>query len=83
MDVLRELVHNHSKYEQELVDIRMRLQDCVQQKQNLSEIIQIQRIQTLTSLHSETCAESQGEGLGDPLDLLDHSYSISQTNLLE
>jgi len=83
VDVLRELVHNHSKYEQELVDIRMRLQDCVQQKQNLSEIIQIQRIQTLTSLHSETCTESQGEGMGDPLDLLDHSYSISQTNLLE
>lgn len=84
VDVLREQVHNHSKYEQELVDIRMRLLECMQQKESLTEIIQIQQIQTLTNLQRETCIESQGiEALGDPLDLLDHSYSVSQTNLLE
>jgi len=83
VDVLREQVHNHSKYEQEIVDIRMRLQECMQQKESLTEIIQIQQIQTLTSLQSETCIGSRGESMGDPLDLLDHSYSISQTNLLE
>lgn len=79
VDVLREQVHNHSKYEQELVDIRIRLQDCLMEKENLAEFVQIQQTQTLTSLKSEICLGSQVNSM----DLLDHSFSISRSNLAE
>jgi len=77
VDVLREQVHNHSKYEQELADIRIRLHDCMSEKENLTEIVL--QAQTLSSLRSETCFDSQGHNM----DLLDHSYSVSSSNLAE
>ena len=76
VDVLREQVHNHNKYEQELSDVRVRLQDCLQQKESLTGIIQMQ---SLTNLQRENCNGDKGNSN----ELLDHSYSVSQTNLQE
>jgi len=76
VDVLREQVHNHNKYEQELSDVRVRLQDCLQQKESLTGIIQMQ---SLTNLQRENCNGDKSNSN----ELLDHSYSVSQTNLQE
>eukprot|EP00090_Calanus_glacialis_P023273 TRINITY_DN3587_c0_g1_i1.p1 TRINITY_DN3587_c0_g1~~TRINITY_DN3587_c0_g1_i1.p1 ORF type:complete len:681 (-),score=191.69 TRINITY_DN3587_c0_g1_i1:42-2084(-) len=82
VDVLREQGHKFNRYEQELGDIKTRLQDFQMENDDMAEIVRQNQNLTLMSLGSETCLDSRE----DSMDMLNKSYSeqaasfVSQSN---
>jgi len=87
VDVLREQAHKCNKYEQELADIKTKIQDFQLENDGMAKIIQKNQNLTLMSLGSETCLDSHETSLylGNNLDAEHTEYSVlyvSQTNNL-
>ena len=82
VDVLREQGHKFNRYEQELGDIKTRLQDFQMENDDMAEIVRQNQNLTLMSLGSETCLDSRENSM----DMLNKSYSeqaasfVSQSN---
>ena len=63
VDVLREQEHKYNRYEQELADIKTRLQDFQMENDDMAMIVRQNQNLTLMSLGSETCLDSHESSL--------------------
>jgi len=84
VDVLREQEHKFSRYEQELSDIKIRLQDFQLESDDIAELVRKNQNVTLMSLESETCLDSCENSI-DRLDIggsEQASLCVSQSNNL-
>jgi hypothetical protein len=90
VDVLREQGHKCNKYEQELADIKTRLQDFQMENDDMAEIVRQNQNLTLMSLGSETCLDSRENSMdmlnksdsekAQPLSFSDSVLYVSQSN---
>jgi len=76
VDVLREQGHKCNRYEQELADIKTRLQDFQMENDDMAHIVRQNQNLTLMSLGSETCLDSRETSM-------DTLYVSQSNNLLE
>merc|ERR1719320_1262650 len=87
VDVLREQGERYTRYEQELADIKMRLQDFQIESDDIAELVRKNQNETLMSLESETCLDSREISI-DRLDIGDSEQAtlcvshVSQSNNL-
>ena len=84
---MREQGERYNRYEQELADIKMRLQDFQIESDDIAELVRKNQNETLMSLESETCLDSREISI-DRLDFGDSEQStlcvshVSQSNNL-
>ena len=82
VDVLREQGHKCNKYEQELADIKTRLQDFQMENDDMAMIVRQNQNLTLMSLGSETCLDSHESSL-NMLNRSDFEQPVSVSNSVQ